>query len=304
MELFFLGTGSGVPSKHRNVSSLVLQLLQERGTNWLFDCGEATQHQILHTTIKPRKIEKIFITHLHGDHIFGLPGLLGSRSFQGGTTPIEIYGPPGLKEFVQTSLKVSQTKLKYEIRFHEITEGFLFEDEQFKVMVKKLEHGVASYAYRIEEKNKIGELLPDKLLTAGVKPGPIFQKIKENASVQLPDGRTIYREDFVGPPKKGKTICIFGDTRFSPQFAEFAKNSDILVHEATFGPADEDLAYEYFHSSTRQAASLAAMAKVKRLLLNHISSRYLAKDIPQLLEGAKEIFPNTQIVNDFDQVTV
>ncbi len=120
MELLFLGTGAGVPAKLRNVSSLALMLLEERNAVWLFDCGEATQHQIIHTSLKPRKIEKIFITHLHGDHIFGLPGLLGSRSFQGGTTELTIYGPKGIRQFVETALKVSNTHLKYPLVIEEI----------------------------------------------------------------------------------------------------------------------------------------------------------------------------------------
>ncbi|QHS22661.1 ribonuclease Z [Virgibacillus sp. MSP4-1] len=305
MELFFLGTGAGVPSKQRNVSSIALKLLQERGSVWLFDCGESTQHQILHTHIKPGKIDKIFITHLHGDHIFGLPGLLGSRSFQGGESSVELYGPPGIKEFVQTSLAISQTHLKYRIHFYEINEeGVLFEDEQFRVKVRRLDHGVSSYGYRIEEKDKIGELQPDKLKSAGIEPGPLYKLIKENPKVTLPDGRTIHREEFTGPRKKGKTVCIFGDTRYSEAHAEFAEHADILVHEATFGAEDEQLAYEYYHSSTKQAATLASNAKVGRLLLTHISSRYLEEDIPQLLEGAANVFPNTRIVNDFDQVNV
>ena len=120
MELLFLGTGAGVPAKHRNVTSIALKLLEERNSIWLFDCGEGTQQQILHTTLKPRKIEKIFITHLHGDHIFGLPGLLSSRSFQGGDEPLVVYGPKGIREYVLTSLKVSGTHLKYALSFHEI----------------------------------------------------------------------------------------------------------------------------------------------------------------------------------------
>src|SRR5690606_37538621 len=129
MQLLFLGTGAGMPSKQRNTSSLALKLLEERGTIWLFDVGEATQHQILHTTLKPRKIEKIFITHLHGDHIFGLPGLLGSRSFQGSDQPLEIYGPKGIKEFVESVLKISRTHLTYPILFNEKLVGRIFEDE-------------------------------------------------------------------------------------------------------------------------------------------------------------------------------
>src|SRR6478735_12438794 len=123
MELLFLGTGAGVPAKQRNVSSLALELLQERGAVWLFDCGEATQHQILHTTVKPRRIEKVFITHLHGDHIYGLPGFLGTRSFQGATSPLTVYGPAGLESFIKTALTVSGTYLRYDLDIIEIYDG-------------------------------------------------------------------------------------------------------------------------------------------------------------------------------------
>ena len=119
MELLFLGTGAGVPAKLRNVTAMALKLLEKRNAVWLFDCGEATQHQIIHTNLKPRKIEKIFITHLHGDHIFGLPGLLGSRSFQGGTDETHsVYGPKGIREFIEVSLQVSQTHLKYQLEYY------------------------------------------------------------------------------------------------------------------------------------------------------------------------------------------
>ncbi|WP_102027112.1 ribonuclease Z [Salirhabdus sp. Marseille-P4669] len=304
MELYFLGTGAGVPSKNRNVSSIALQLLQERGTVWLFDCGEATQHQILHTSIKPRKIEKIFITHLHGDHIFGLPGLLGSRSFQGGTEPVEIYGPIGIRHFVETALEVSQTHLKYEVHFIEINEGLLFEDEQFKIYTKKLQHGIDSYGYRIEEKNKIGELMPERLKEAGIKPGPIYKEIKENPQITLADGTILYRKDFVGPPKQGNVVTILGDTRFSKEHIPFIQDSNILVHEATFGANDEHLAYEYYHSSANQAAQLALAGKVHKLLLTHISSRYQAEDMQPIVEEAQKVFPNTVFVQDFDRVQV
>ncbi len=302
MELHFLGTGAGVPAKHRNVSSLALTMLQERGSIWLFDCGEATQHQILHTTLKPRKIEKIFITHLHGDHIFGLPGLLGSRSFQGGTEPIEIYGPKGIRSFVETALNISQTHLKYDIHYVEIDEGLIFDDEQFKVYSKKLQHGIPSFGYRIEEKNKIGELMPEKLKEAGIMPGPIYKEIKENEQVTLSDGTILYRKDFVGPAKKGKVISILGDTRYSLDHLSFVNNSDVLVHEATFSGEDEHLAYEYFHSSSKQAALLAKNAEVKTLILNHISSRY--QEIKEMEEEARIIFPNTEIANDFDRFVI
>ncbi len=173
MELIFLGTGAGIPSKERNVSAVALNLLQELNSIWLFDCGEATQHQILHTSIKPRKINKIFITHMHGDHIFGLPGLLSSRSFQGGKELLTVYGPSGIKNYIETSLQASGTHLTYPLAIKEIEEGQLFDDPLFTVYCKKLEHGIPSYGYRIVEKEKPGELLVEKLKSTGIQPGPI-----------------------------------------------------------------------------------------------------------------------------------
>src|SRR5699024_5741091 len=167
------------------VSGIALSLLQEINSIWLFDCGEATQHQILHTSIKPRKINKIFITHLHGDHIFGLPGLLSSRSFQGGNEPCTVYGPQGIKRYIETSLQISCTHLTYPLYIIEYTEGKLFEDEKFIVNCKKLNHGIPSYGFSIVEKDRPGELLVDKLIKAGIEPGPIYQRIKENNRITL-----------------------------------------------------------------------------------------------------------------------
>ncbi|UOR12382.1 ribonuclease Z [Halobacillus amylolyticus] len=301
MELFFLGTGSGVPSKERNVSSLVLRMLEERGTTWVFDCGEATQHQILNTTIRPRRIETIFITHLHGDHLYGLPGLLSSRSFQGGETPVTVYGPKGLKEYVDVSLKISGTRLRYPLHIEEITEGMLFEDEKFTVHAIKLKHGLESYGYIIKEKDKLGELLPHKLKELGVSPGPIYQQIKENETTTLTDGRVVTRKEVLGPPKKGRKIAILGDTRYIPELIEQLHGIDILVHEATFASDEETMAYDYFHSTVKQAATLAKEAEVGELILNHLSSRYHGPAIKQLEQEARAIFKNTTIASDFYQ---
>ncbi len=299
MELFFLGTGSGVPSKDRNVSSLVLRLLEERGTTWVFDCGEATQHQILHTNVRPRRIEKIFITHLHGDHIYGLPGLLSSRSFQGGETPVTVYGPKGLKEYIEVSLKVSGTRVKYPLTIKEIKEGSLFEDEQFHVEAIKLAHGLDSFGYVIQEKDKLGELLPAKLKALGIQPGPLYQIIKSQNETTLDDGRTIYREEVTGPSKKGRKLAILGDTRYLPALNSKIKEADVLVHEATFAGEEEAMAHDYFHSTITQAATLAKHANVSTLLLNHLSARYHGDELDRLQREAQEIFPNTTLAYDF-----
>lgn len=304
MELVFLGTGAGLPSKERNVTSIALSLLQELNSVWLFDCGEATQHQILHTTIKPRKINKIFIIHLHGDHIFGLPGLLSSRSFQSGNEPCTVYGPQGIKKYIETSLEISCTHLTYPLDIVEFTEGKLFENEKFIVDCKKLDHGIPSFGFRIIEKDRPGELLVDKLIEAGIEPGPLYREIKEKNSITLDDGRIINQADFVGENKKGKRIIIFGDTRHPAKNKSFVEHSDILVHEATFGHEKQDLANKYFHSTTTEVATLAKDSGVNKLILTHISSRYQKEDYQQLLDEAKAIFPNTVLAKDFYQLSI
>lgn len=300
MEFVFLGTGAGIPAKQRNVSSLILQMNEERGASWMFDCGEATQHQILRTPVKTRKIEKIFITHLHGDHIYGLPGLLGSRSFQGGTEPLTVYGPVGIKEYVETSLRLSQTHLKYDLSFVEIVEdGLLFEDETFRVEVLPLDHAILSYGYRVIEKDKPGELRADLLKEAGIPPGPLYSKLKKGETVQLEDGRIINGREYIGSPKPGRVIAILGDTRPCENTVNLALHADCIVHEATFQKGQEEMATDYFHSTTIQAAECAVKAGAKRLILTHISSRFTMDDEIELVNEAKAVFANTELARDF-----
>lgn len=304
MEITFLGTGAGVPSKGRNVSSIALHLLQEENHIWLFDCGEATQHQILQTSIKPRKINKIFITHLHGDHIFGLPGLLSSRSFQGGEEPVTIYGPAGIREFIETALFISKSHLNYPLYFEEISDGTVIREDNFTIYVRLLEHGIPSFGYRIKEKNSPGELIPEKLKDLGIPPGPLYGEIKNNEQIETKEFGTLYRKDFIGPDKQGKIITVMGDTRYNEDFIPFVHNSDVLIHEATFKGDQEEMASSYFHSTTRQAASLAKAGEVKHLIMTHVSSRYQQSEQNDLLTEAREIFPHTDLATDFAQFNI
>lgn len=303
LEIIFLGTGAGMPAKHRNVTSIALKHLSD-GSIWLFDCGEATQQQILHTSLKPRKIKHIFITHLHGDHIFGLPGLLGSRSFLGGEESLTIYGPEGIREFIEISLKISQTHLKYDLQIVELYEGVIFENEHFLVQAGLLEHAVPSYGFRIIEKDKPGTLQVEKLKALGIPPGPIYKRIKNGETVTLDDGRVIHGKDFLGPVKKGRIVVILGDTRYCEKSVELAKNADLLIHEATFDAASQDMAHEYYHSTTKEAALVAKRAGAKKLCMTHISSRFEKKDLPALVKEAREIFPNTVIARDFKKISL
>lgn len=305
MELLFLGTGSGVPSKQRNVASVALKLLDERNSVWLFDCGEGTQHQILQTTLKPRKIEKIFITHMHGDHIYGLPGLLSSRGFQGGTEPITVYGPKGIRGYIQCSLRFSGTRLSYPIRFVEFDQpGIIFEDHQFTVSVEKLQHGIPSFGFRIVEADHEGTLDAKKLHEMNIPSGPLYGRLKNKEIVTLEDGRVLDGKDFVGPNQKGRVLAILGDTVKHPNSVKLAENADVVVHEGTFSHEELDLAKQYNHSTVTQAAEVAREAKAKKLLLTHFSSRYLYKDLLQLEKEAQRIFPNSKVMKDLQEVII
>jgi ribonuclease Z len=301
MQLHFLGTGAGMPSKERNTSALALKLLEERGTIWLFDCGEATQHQILHTTIKPRKIDKIFITHLHGDHIFGLPGFLSSRSFLGGEEKLTIYGPAGLQQWIEQTLKLSKTHLTYSIEFVEVREGIVFEDEQFVVRAMPLEHVIECFGYRVEQKPLLGELLVDKAFALGVPKGPLLGKLKAGHDVQLENGTIVKSNEVTSPPKKGFTVTILGDTKLCENAQTLARHADVLVHEATFDHATIHLAAQYGHATNTEAAQIAKTAEAGYLILNHISARFLMNDLTNLLNEAKQIFEHTYIANDQTQ---
>lgn len=304
MELVFLGTGAGVPAKERNVSSIALHLFQERGTTWLFDCGEATQHQILHTNVKLGKIEKIFITHLHGDHIFGLPGLIGSRSFQGAESKLTVYGPVGIKSFIDISMKISNTHVKYDLEIIEFDEGIIIDDETFVVEVRKVEHGIDSYGFRIQEKDITGALLVEKLKEIGVRPGPDYAKIKRGENIQLNNGIVIEASDYVGEIQKGRIVTIIGDTRPCSNVEYLSRNADVLVHEATFSASEEKNAYTFYHSTTLDAAKVAQIANVKQLIITHISSRYQGNSSQKLIEETKEIFLNSYIAEDFKQFQI
>ncbi|MDN6967432.1 ribonuclease Z [Oenococcus sp. UCMA 17063] len=307
MELEFLGTGAGQPSKQRNVTSIALRLLDERNEVWLFDVGEATQHQLLKSNTRSRKVTKIFITHMHGDHIFGLPGFLTSRNFQGSElidggkpTDVTIYGPAGLQQYVFSVLRAAQVRLQYRINFIQARPGIIFDDQQFTVSAFPMNHGIEDYAYRIVEKDTAGQLQVEKLLKLGLKSGPLFGKIKAGEIVRLENGLTIDGKDFLGPDRPGRIISIVLDTKDTPEIIKAADHADVLVHEATYGAENSIMAKRHGHSTSLQAAEHAKDAHARQLILTHISARYLGKMADQLVKQAKNVFQNTYIAHDLE----
>ena len=299
MQLLFLGTGAGMPSKQRNTTSTVLKLLEERGTFWMFDCGEATQHQMLHTTLKPRKLEKLFITHLHGDHIYGLPGLLGSRSFLGGEEALTIYGPTGLKNWIDLTLSTSKTHIKYPLSIIEIEEGIIFEDEQFIVEAKLLEHVIPCFGYSVKQKALAPELFIGKTDALGVPRGPLLKQLKDGQDVVLPDGRIVKSVEVTGEPREGFKVTILGDTKYCENSIRLSEDADVVVHEGTFDIETSELARLYGHSTIVDAAEVCEKSNAGSLIVNHISARFLTSDLSKMLSQVDTYDFPIYIAEDF-----
>lgn len=298
MDVYFLGTGAGMPTSRRNVSGLALRLYQERGKFWLFDCGEGTQHQMLQSPLKLSKCEFIFITHLHGDHIFGLPGLLSSRAYQGGITPLTVFGPVGLKKYIHTVYEVSETHLSYELHIQELEPGLVWSDKQFTVTALPLDHRIPSFGYRIEQKNREGRLDLKALKEKGIKPGPLYGQLKRGENVTLTTGEVIVAASVLGPPLPGKVVAILGDSRPCENAVQLAYQVDLLIHEATFMEDKHKQANEFGHSTAKQAACIAHAAGAHELVLTHFSSRYSDTHMVELLKEAQEWFPNTVLADE------
>ncbi|WP_215142744.1 ribonuclease Z [Exiguobacterium qingdaonense] len=299
MKLQFLGTGSGMPSKQRNVSGLALDLPK---ATWLIDCGEGTQHQMLYTKIKPRKVTAVWVTHLHGDHVFGLPGFLSTRSALDGTDALTVYGPKGMKKWLEGTFRVTGSHLGYELSVIEYSDGDTFEQDGHHVTVRKLEHRFPSYGFRINGPEKRGTLRVDKVRELGIPSGPIYKTIKEEERFEF-EGKWYDSKEYVTEPTPGKVVAILGDTTPCDQAQLLAQGADLLVHEATFMENERSLARKYGHSTTREATSLAKACSVGKLIVTHISARYVGREEEFEREVVSD-FPSSLVATDFLEYTV
>ncbi|MEL6927351.1 MAG: ribonuclease Z [Cyanobacteria bacterium J06600_6] len=301
MEITFLGTSSGVPTRSRNVSSVALRLPQ-RAEVWLFDCGEGTQHQLQRSDIKSSQIRRIFVTHMHGDHTFGLMGLIASCGLAGTGQPIDIYGPEGLKEYLLTTAKYSYMNFGDRLRIHTVKTGVLYEDDEFIVSCRLLKHRIPAHGYRVEEKDRPGMFNIDKAKALGIPPGPVYGKLKQGQVVTLADGRKINGKDLCGQAEEGRKFVYCTDTVFCDAAVELSQDADVLIHEATFAHQDAQMAFEKMHSTTTMAAQVALLAGVKQLIMTHFSPRYAPGNpiqLNDLKQEARAIFPQTKLAYDF-----
>ncbi|MEN9206950.1 MAG: ribonuclease Z [Gloeomargarita sp. GMQP_bins_120] len=301
MEITFLGTSSGVPTRSRNVSSVALKLPQ-RAEVWLFDCGEGTQHQFLRSDLRISQIRRIFITHMHGDHIFGLMGLLASCGLSGDNHAVDVYGPAELQGYIRACLRYSQMRFGFPVRVHPVAPGLVYEDEEFQVTCAPLKHRVPAFGYRVSERDRPGEFNVAKAQQLGIPPGPVYGQLKRGETVTLPDGRVFDGREFCGPPQPGRHFVYCTDTIYCDEAVALAQGADVLVHEATFSHLDAALAFERLHSTSTMAAQVALAAGVKQLILTHFSPRYAPGNpiqLADLLAEAQAIFPNTVLAQDF-----
>jgi ribonuclease Z len=301
VQITFLGTSSGVPTRARNVSSVALRLPQ-RAEIWLFDCGEGTQHQVLRSDLKSSQITRIFVTHMHGDHIFGLMGLLASCGLAGMPHEIHIYGPAALEAYLDACCRYSHTHFSFPIRFHQVKPGVVFEDREYRAIAGRLHHRIPAFGYRIEEKDRTGRFDAAKAKALGIPPGPVYGKLKQGKTVTLDDGRCIRGADLCGPPEVGRKVVYCTDTIYCEGAVELAQDADVLIHEATFAHQDAPLAFERLHSTSTMAAQVALAAQVKQLIMTHFSPRYAPGNSIQpedLLYEARAIFPQTIMARDF-----
>jgi len=292
LELIFLGTAASWPTRDRNLPSVAVRL----GSNIiLLDCGEGTQRQIQHVNMSFMKIRLILITHFHGDHFLGIPGLLQTMSLNDRKDPLEIVGPVGMEEMGKTLLGLGYFKAGFPIEFLEMKSGDELERDGHTISSIEVDHTIPTLAYSVTECNRPGKFNKTKALKLGVPEGRLFGRLQKGQNVEV-GGITVRPEDVMGPARPGRKVVYSGDTAPTDSLIRFAWGADVLIHDSTLAGDMEDKAHRFGHSTSVDAARMAREAGVKTLILFHISSRYSQGD--ELLDEAREIFPNTHVSRD------
>lgn len=294
MEIQFLGTGCMMPTKTRNLAGVLLSHGSEK---IIFDCGEGTQRQLKIAGVKPGKITKILISHWHGDHVLGLPGLLQTFSASSYHGTLEIFGPKGSKKFFEHMMKGFAVKEVVEYKLTEVESGIFFENDDFYLEALPMKHSSPCVGFAFVEKNK-RRIEMKKTRKLGLKEGPILGKLQRGETVAF-KGKKIKPDD-VSFVVAGRKVVYITDTEPCNNIVKLAKGADILIMEATYTSALKNKAEEYGHLTAKQAGMLANEAKVEKLLLTHFSQRY--KNAKELEEDARQVFDDTEAAEDFTKV--
>ncbi len=298
IHVVFLGTGAGTPSRTRNVASLAVVL---DGRVLLFDCGEGTQHQILRSSIRSGRLEAIFITHVHGDHLYGLPGVLASLKQYGRTDALTIYGPSGVRDFLAGVFETSRFRPTYEVRVVPVASGEVMTGAGFRVVAAALEHTIECFGFCVIEDDRPGEFDVARAGELRIPPGPLYARLQRGEDVEF--GRRIVRSsEVVGPSRRGRRIAYCTDTRPCVAAVALARGADLLIHEATYGSELADEARLRGHSTASEAAAVAAEAGVSRLILTHFSPRY--EDVAPLIDEAREVVSNVDAAYDLAEFRI
>jgi len=302
-EVIPLGVGSAIPTKTRHLSGTIVR---REGRMVLFDCGEGTQLQILRGDLARGKLDAICITHLHGDHIYGLPGLITTLALLERTDPLTIIGPGGVQAMIEAMPGLNPGGGSFEIRYTELARDLahetVFEDAHITIEARPIEHRTFCVGYRYAEKTRPGSLDGDAARAAGITEGHQFEALKQLQPVTLDDGTVVQPDGLVGPPRPGGVFAYVLDTMPCEGGRQLAEGADLVLHEATFTDEYADRAVQVGHSTARQAATIARDASAKRLLLTHFSARY-AETTP-LVDEAREVFPNTDAAEELRRYEV
>jgi ribonuclease Z len=298
MQIVFLGTSGSWPTPKRNVSAVAVK----RGPEIvLFDCGEGTQRQFMQSHLSFMQVSRVFLSHFHGDHFLGLPGMIQSMSMNGREAPLDVYGPRGVEQLVGDLLFLGHFTPGFAVRAKELPPGGQIDCGEYVVKGFEAVHTVPALTFVLEEKPRPGKFSTARAEALGVPAGPLYSRLQEGESVRVGD-RTIRSEDVLGPPRRGRKIVYTGDTMPHEDLVEVAHHADVLIHDATSDAALEEKANRYGHSSSRQAAAVAKEAEVGLLVLTHLSPRY--EDPTTVLEDARKVFGNVRVAEDFMEVDV
>lgn len=302
MEAFILGCGGMMPLPYRHLTSV---LLRRDGDLFLFDGGEGTQVSLKRLNLKWKKIDAIFVSHTHADHVTGLPGILMLSSQVDRTEPLYIYGPPKIKEYIETSRSVLDMYINYPIIVKEITAPCVVHSgKDFYIRAFPLDHTKTCVGYTLEELDRPGEFNPQKARELGVPCGPLWSQLQNGNEVQATDGSIVKPEQVLGEKRSGRKFSFVTDTLYKPNIAEEVKGSDLLICEGMFEKALLDQAKEKKHMTAEQAATIARDANVRRMCMIHYSPRYIDKDLHVLLEEAQAIWPQAELSHDRMQIDI